>query len=330
MTDTVKVPASLVVQSALRSLSLAEEALALLQREVRDGELGGTLSQAVGLIRQRPGRLIVTGVGKSGHIARKLAATFSSTGTPAYHLHPTEANHGDLGMVDRDDVILALSWSGETSELAQTVTYAKRFGVPLISITAALESTLAKASNVALVLPKVREACPNNLAPTTSTLLQLAVGDALAVALIEDRGFSADDFKIFHPGGKLGSQLLTVADVMHRGETVPLVGIGRTMEAAIATMTAHGFGVVGVTDADGVLVGAVTDGDLRRHMSTDLLTRKVEEVMSRAPVTISPGAIAGEALKILETRRIGALFVVENDRPVGLIRTLDLLRAGIA
>lgn len=319
-----------IVSSALRSLSAASEGFEILSADIRNGPLGKSIADAVALIRARPGRLIVTGVGKSGHIARKLAATFASTGTPAYHLHPTEANHGDLGMIDRTDVIMALSWSGETSELAQTITYAKRFEVPLISLTAAGDSTLAMASTVPLVLPRVREACPHNLAPTTSTLMQLAVGDAIAVALIEDRGFSPDDFKIFHPGGKLGAQLQTVEDLMHTGQSLPLTGLDANVAEAVRVMSAHGFGAVGIVDQAGDLVGMITDGDLRRHLSPDLAERSVSAVMTHGPIVVGASTLAAEALTLMEARKIGALFVVEGMQPVGFIRTLDLLRAGVA
>ncbi len=319
-----------ITGSALRSLSAASDGFDLLSADIRNGPLGQAIAAAVALIRARPGRLIVTGVGKSGHIARKLAATFASTGTPAYHLHPTEANHGDLGMIDRTDVIMALSWSGETSELAQTITYAKRFEVPLISLTSAGDSTLAMASSVALVLPRVREACPHNLAPTTSTLMQLAIGDAIAVALIEDRGFSPDDFKIFHPGGKLGAQLQTVGDLMHTGQSLPLTGLAADIAQAVRVMSAHGFGAVGVVDDAGNLAGMITDGDLRRHLSPDLAQRNVSAVMTHGPIVVGASTLAAEALKLMEARKIGALFVVDGMRPVGFIRTLDLLRAGVA
>lgn len=319
-----------VIASASRSMAIAREALVDVEAQVAGGALGGALAEAVRLIRDRAGRLIVTGVGKSGHIARKLAATFASTGTPAYYLHPTEATHGDLGMVDPSDVVLALSWSGETSELAQTIHYTKRFAVPLISITADAHSTLARESTVALVLPRVREACPHNLAPTTSTLLQLALGDAIAVALIDVRGFSAAEFKIYHPGGRLGARLLSVAELMRRAPDLPLARPGTAMAEAIGIISAYTYGAVGIVDQDERLVGVITDGDLRRHMAPDLLERTVEDVMTRNPVCVSPDMLAGEALKILEARQIGALFVVAEGKPVGMLRTVDLLRAGVA
>jgi arabinose-5-phosphate isomerase len=298
-------------------------------REVEEGDLGRRIHDAVRMIRGAPGRLIVTGVGKSGHIGRKLAATMSSTGTPSYFMHPTEATHGDLGMIDPEDVVLALSWSGESAELAGVIAHTARFGIGLVGITAGAQSTLARASAVPLVLPRIEEACPHGLAPTTSTLVQLAVGDALAIALLEDKGFTAQDFKVFHPGGSLGAQLKFVRDLMHGEEALPLEPVGTPMRDAIVTMTARGFGVAGIVDAAGDLVGVITDGDLRRHMTDDILARRVEDVMSRAPTVVAADVLAGEALKIMQTRRISVLFVVEGRRPVGIVHTLDFLRAGV-
>ncbi|WP_181707992.1 KpsF/GutQ family sugar-phosphate isomerase [Chthonobacter rhizosphaerae] len=316
--------------SALRTLDIATKAIDAVRSEIGDGKLGERLAAAARLIRDASGRLIVVGVGKSGHIGRKLAATFASTGTPAYFVHAGEASHGDLGMIDREDVVLALSWSGETTELADILTYAKRFNVPLIALTSGAQSTLARNADVALVLPKVQEACPNGLAPTTSTLLQLAIGDALAIALLEEKGFSAIDFRVFHPGGKLGAQLTFVRDLMHEGDRMPLLSTGAPMTDALMEMTSRGFGVVGITDPAGDLVGVITDGDLRRHMSMEILSLPVDEVMSRAPKTIAPDVIAGEALESMQAQQISVLFVVENGKPVGIIHVLDMLRAGVA
>jgi arabinose-5-phosphate isomerase len=318
-----------VVPSVLRSLEIGRAGVEAVIREVAEGELGRRLSDAVRLIRGAPGRLIVTGVGKSGHIARKLAATMSSTGTPSYFMHPTEATHGDLGMIVGEDVVLALSWSGESAELAGVIAHSKRFGIGLVAITSGADSTLARASAVPLVLPKIQEACPHGLAPTTSTLVQLAVGDALAIALLEDKGFTALDFKVFHPGGTLGAQLKFVRDLMHGAESLPLLPLGTMMQQAIVTMTAHGFGVAGIVDREGGLVGVITDGDLRRHMADDILARTVEEVMSRHPTVVAGDMVAGEALKIMQSRRISVLFVVDGLRPVGIVHTLDFLRAGV-
>jgi arabinose-5-phosphate isomerase len=274
--------------------------------------------------------VIVTGMGKSGHVGRKIAATLASTGTPAYFVHPGEASHGDLGVITKDDAIIALSWSGETAELRDLTDYAKRFGVALIAVTASADSTLAKAADIALVLPAAKEACPLGLAPTTSTLMQLALGDALAVALFESRGFTALQFKEFHPGGKLGASLTFVRDVMHQGDAVPLVPLGTRMSDALVVMTGKGFGCVGVTDTGSALVGIITDGDLRRHMRDDLLKSPVDAVMTRNPKSIRSDQLAAEALEILNARKVTALFVVDKTKPVGLVHVHDLLRIGVA
>lgn len=319
------------IESALRTIGIAEAAFEALRREIAEGDLGTRLAEAARLIMSAKGRLILVGVGKSGHIGRKLAATFASTGTPAYFVHAAEASHGDLGMIDRSDVILALSWSGETAELADIVTYSKRFDVPLLALTSGGESTLAKAASIVLLLPKVQEACPHGLAPTTSTTLQMVVGDALAVALLEERGFSPTDFRVFHPGGKLGAQLTFVRDLMHVAPRLPLLSAGAGMREAIMEMTSRGFGVVGIVNEDGGLVGVITDGDLRRHVDDDdLLSRVVDEVMTRGPKVVRPDMIASEALDYMQNRKISVLFVVEDDRPVGIVHVLDLLRAGVA
>lgn len=295
-----------------------------------DTEFRGQLVAAVELIAEQDGRVIVTGVGKSGHIGRKIAATLASTGTQAYFVHPTEASHGDLGMIGRNDVIVCLSWSGETAELSAILQYASRFKVPLIAVTSARESTLARHSAVPLILPRLPEACSLGLAPTTSTMLQLAVGDAIAIALLERRGFSATDFKVFHPGGKLGAQLRTVGELVHRGEHVPLVPVGSLLSEAILTMSRCGFGVVGVTDGEGRLVGVITDGDLRRHMAPTLLEQRVEAVMSHAPKVVAPDLLASAALETMQSKAISVLFVTQDQRPVGVLHIHDLLRAGVA
>ncbi len=315
--------------SARRTLSteiLGLEALAA----ALDGPLGEAFSRAVELMFDPATRVIVTGMGKSGHVGRKIAATLASTGTPAYFVHPGEAGHGDLGMIAPCDVIVALSWSGETSELASILTYVDRFDVRLVAITSNADSALGRAATVVLELPKVEEACPHGLAPTSSTTLQLALGDALAVALLEGHGFSADDFRVFHPGGKLGASLKRVRDVMHDGAAMPLVPLGTPMTEAIIAMTGKGFGCVGVTDEEGRLIGIVTDGDLRRHVAPDLLARRVEEVMTRGPKTIRPEALLGRVIATLNVASITALFVVENQMPVGIVHVHDLLRAGVA
>jgi arabinose-5-phosphate isomerase len=274
--------------------------------------------------------VIVTGMGKSGHVARKIASTFASTGTPAMFVHPGEASHGDLGMIANNDVILALSWSGETAELKNLTDYSRRFRIGLIAMTSSDDSTLAKTSDVVLALPQAREACPHNLAPTTSSLMQLALGDALAIALLESRGFTAVDFGLLHPGGKLGSLLKQVADVMHTGAEVPLTPLGTRMSDALIVMTTKGFGCVGVTDQRGQLAGIITDGDLRRHMRDDLLNASVDDVMTRGPKTVRPDQLISETLEILNSTKVTALFAVESGKPVGIIHVHDLLRAGAA
>ena len=317
------------ISSALRTLDAQANGLAALSAAIRNG-LGATFVAAVELIGNSRGRVIVTGMGKSGHVGRKLAATLASTGTPAFFVHPGEASHGDLGMITADDVIMALSWSGETAELKDLIDYSRRFRIGLIAMTANGGSTLALAADVALVLPQAREACPHNLAPTTSTLLQLALGDALAVALLESRGFTALDFQILHPGGKLGAALKFVRDLMHSGAKVPLAALGTRMSDAIVRMSAGSFGCVGITDGDGRLVGIITDGDLRRHMRPDLLDARVEEIMTRRPKTVRPDQIASEVLELLNASKITAAIVVHAGKPIGIVHLHDLLRAGVA
>jgi len=295
-----------------------------------DGDLGPAFVRAVALMSNPNARVIVTGMGKSGHIGRKIAATLASTGTPAYFVHPGEAGHGDLGMIMATDVVLALSWSGESTELASILAYTDRFDVPMIAVTSDAGSTLARAAAVVLALPRAEEACPHGLAPTTSTTLQLLLGDALAVALLEGHGFTAEDFRVFHPGGKLGSSLRAVRDVMHGGDRLPVVGLGTPMSEAIIAMTGKGFGCVGVVDGEGRLVGIVTDGDLRRHLSDRLLEARVEEVMTKNPKTTRPDALLGRVIARLNVSSITALFVVEDGRPVGIVHVHDLLRAGVA
>jgi arabinose-5-phosphate isomerase len=317
------------VASALRTLETGREGLAALKAAIADG-LGASFIAAVETIRQARGRLIVTGMGKSGHIARKIAATLASTGTPAYFVHAADASHGDLGMITAGDVMLVLSWSGETVELRSLIDYSRRFRITLIAVTVSAESTLGKAADIVLALPAAREACPHNLTPTTSTLMQLALGDALAIALLESRGFTAVDFGVFHPGGKLGAALKFVRDVMHPGDAVPVIARGAPMSAAIVEMSAKGFGCVAVIDTAGKLVGVITDGDLRRHMRDDLLRAPVDQVMTASPKTVRPGQLASEALAQLNASKITALIVVEKDRPVGIVHFHDLLRAGVA
>src|SRR5882757_4603 len=317
------------VQSALRTLDAEASGVAAITAALQSG-LGASFAAASALIRNAKGRLIVTGLGKSGHIGRKVAATFASTGTPAFFVHAAEASHGDLGMITADDVILALSWSGEQSEMRNLIAYAARFGIPLIAMTADKDSTLSKAADVQLTLPKAREACPHNLAPTTSSLMMLALGDALAIALLEGRGFTSTDFSVLHPGGKLGAMLKYTRDLMHAGGAVPLKPLGTKMSDALVEMSAKGFGCVGIVDNRGLIAGIVTDGDLRRQMRPDLMTALVDEVMTRNPKTIDRDTLAGEALELLNSSKITALIVTDTNKPVGIVHLHDLLRAGVA
>jgi arabinose-5-phosphate isomerase len=318
-----------LIASAVRTLEVEATGITTLSSAIHDG-LGRAFIAAVELISGARGRLIVTGMGKSGHVARKVAATFASTGTPAFFVHPSEASHGDLGMITPDDVIMALSWSGETAELKDLIDYSRRFRIGLIAITAAGDSTLGRSADVVLAVPQAREACPHNLAPTTSTLMQAALGDALAIALLESRGFTAVDFSRLHPGGRLGAMLKFVRDIMHTGSDIPLATVGTRMSEAIAEMTAKTFGCVGITDRRGLLVGIITDGDLRRHMSANLLDLKVEEVMTSQPKTVRPDQLVTEALELLNSMKKTQLIVVDAGRPVGVVHFHDLLRAGVA
>ena len=315
------------VESALRTVRTQADALVALAEE-----LDGGFTAAVEALKGVEGRVIVTGMGKSGHIGRKIAATLASTGTPAFFVHPAEASHGDLGMITSKDTVLALSKSGESAELANLIEFTRRFGIPLISMTTGTDNALARAADVALGLPDAPEACPNGLAPTTSTTLALVMGDALAVALLEDRAFTAEDFGQFHPGGKLGARLLKVEDLMHGKDELPLTTPDAKMADAIISMTQGSFGCVGVQDRKGNLVGIVTDGDLRRKMSAELLTRNVADVMTPDPRTISKDALAAEALGLMtmKTPKITGLFVLEDGKPIGIVHVHDLLRAGVA
>ena len=317
------------IDSAHKAVATETAGLAALSAAL-DGALGAALVEAVRLIGSAKGRVIVTGMGKSGHIGAKISATLASTGTPAFFVHPAEAGHGDLGMIRPEDVILALSWSGETAELKNVVYYSRRFRVPLIAVTASTGSTLAEAADVTMALPRVEEACPHGLAPTTSALVQLALGDALAIALLESRGFSAADFHAFHPGGSLGANLTHIRDIMHTGDKVPLAPLGTPMSEAIVLMTRKGFGCLGITDARDHLVGIVTDGDLRRNLDNGLLERRVDEVMTPEPRSIAPDELAASAIDMLNAASITALIVVEDGRPVGIVHMHDLLRIGAA
>ncbi|MEO6841401.1 MAG: KpsF/GutQ family sugar-phosphate isomerase [Bradyrhizobium sp.] len=317
------------IASALRTLDAEGSGVAAIAAALQ-GPLGSAFAAAVALILAAKGRVIVTGLGKSGHVARKIAATFASTGTPAFFVHSAEASHGDLGMITADDVIVALSWSGEQPEMKNLITYAKRFRIALIAMTAEPESTLSQAADVALTLPKAREACPHNLAPTTSSLMLLALGDALAIALLEGRGFTSVDFSVLHPGGKLGAMLKYTRDLMHAGDAVPLRSLGTRMSDALVEMSSKGFGCVGIVDGRGHIVGIVTDGDLRRHMRPDLMTALVDDVMTKNPKTIGRDLLASEALEILNSSKITALIVTDAKKPVGIVHLHDILRAGVA
>ena len=290
--------------------------------------LDDSFGRAVSLLMAAKGRVIVSGMGKSGHIARKIAATFASTGTPAHFVHPAEASHGDLGMVAQGDVLIVLSNSGETPEIADILAHAKRFGIPMVGISGRAGSTLMRQATVGLLLPQVPEACETGIVPTTSTTMTLALGDALAIALMEHRAFTPDHFRMFHPGGKLGARLLKVQDLMHKDP--PLVPADLPMGEALLEITRRGFGVVGVTDPQGDLAGIITDGDLRRHLD-GLLTHRAGEVMTANPRTIGPEALAGEALALMNDRKITCLLVTapETRTPIGILHVHDCLRAGV-
>jgi arabinose-5-phosphate isomerase len=317
------------VQSALRTLEIGTSGIAAIATALQ-GSLGGAFAATVDLIRQAKGRVIVTGLGKSGHVARKVAATLASTGTPAFFVHAAEASHGDLGMITPDDVIIALSWSGEQPEMKSLVNYSARFAIPMIAVTSNAESSLGAAARIVLELPTVREACPHNLAPTTSTLMQAAIGDALAIALLESRGFTALEFAKFHPGGKLGAMLKHTSDLMHTGDAVPQKPVGTRMADALKEMSAKGFGCVAIVDANGHMVGIITDGDLRRQMRPDLTELTVDDIMTRNPKVIDRDSLASEALELLNSVKITTLIVTEANKPVGIIHLHDLLRAGVA
>lgn len=319
----------LLLESARRTLAIEGRGLKAIEDALSDG-LSQAFADAVELIRSASGKVVVTGMGKSGHVGQKVAATLASTGTPAFFVHPSEASHGDLGMVTPEDVVLAFSWSGETVELTSLINYSRRFAVPLVAVTSRADSTLAKEAEVTLALPQADEACPHGLAPTTSTVMQVALGDCLAVALLESKGFTASDFKTFHPGGQLGARLKFVSDLMHKGDQVPLAGTDAVMSDALVTMTEKSLGCLGITNADGRLVGIITDGDLRRNMGPELLTAKAEEIMTRDPKSVSPDMLASAALEVVNASAITALFVTEDGKPVGIIHVHDLLRAGVA
>lgn len=309
-----------------------------LQEVLNDPPIAAGIAEALDLMHAMTGRLIVAGMGKSGLIGRKLAATFASTGTPAYFVHPAEASHGDLGMIRPDDVLLMLSWSGETRELTDMMSYAQRFSVPTIALTGSAEGALARRSDVAIVLPQLAEACPHNLAPTTSALAQLAVGDALAVTLLKMKGFTEQGFRAFHPGGKLGAALTPVSEVMQKGDAMPLVETSTRVIDALAMISSKGFGIVGVRDEKGALCGVITDGDIRRYIEANsegrmldvMQGRSAQDIMTRSSISVAPDAMCAGALSILQANRISAAFVLEGRKPVGLISVLQLLSMGVA
>lgn len=315
------------------SFDVLASARAVIAREVEGLEavaaaLDDKFVALVNMVAGLKGRVIISGMGKSGHIGKKIAATLASTGTPAYFVHPSEASHGDLGMITPDDLVLCLSNSGETHELRDIIAYTRRFSIPLVALVRRAESVLVEAADIAIVLPAVPEASPIG-APTTSTTMMLAFGDALAVALIEQKGFSKTDFGVYHPGGKLGSQFIRVADLMHKGDELPLVNHHEPMQQVLLTMTQKRFGCAGVIDASGAMLGIVTDGDLRRHMGDDLMTKTAEEVMTKSPVAITPSTLAAEALGMMNTKSITCLFALEGVKPVGILHIHDCLRAGV-
>jgi arabinose-5-phosphate isomerase len=323
--------ANLNLEAGSRDLDSARHVLRLEAEGIASlGEsLGESFIAALDILHNVKGRVIVTGMGKSGHVSRKIAATMASTGTPAQYVHPGEASHGDLGMITPADVVLALANSGETSELRDLLEYTRRYAIPLIAITGRAGSTLDEMADVTLLLPATPEACPMGLAPTTSTTVSMALGDALSVALLERKGFTSTDFRVFHPGGKLGQSLMRVSDLMHEGEGMPLCAGDTPMKEAILIMTAKSFGCVGVLDEDGCLSGVVTDGDLRRHMESGLLDLRASDVMTGTPKTIRPQALAAEAVAVMNQYSITGLFVAENSKPIGILHIHDCLRAGI-
>lgn len=315
----------------VNSLDIARTVLSLEIKglEALKSGLGDEFVKAVELLRQTKGRLAVTGMGKSGHVARKIAATFSSTGTPALFVHPAEASHGDLGMISKDDVILALSKSGETAELGDLLAYAARWSIPVVSITSTEQSALAAASSIPLILPDIEEACGETFAPTTSTTMMMALGDALAVALLRARGFSASDFQGFHPGGKLGAALRKARDLMHGADSLPLVAMHTPMTKVVETISAGRFGCAGIVDDQGRLKGIITDGDIRRHFTRDTQRQTAADVMTKNPHTAAPDTLAGDILALMSKTKITALFVIDNEKPVGIIHVHDCLTIGV-
>lgn len=315
------------ILSAKRTIDKEVEALHMMEDDLDD-----TLTKALDLMQSTKGRVIVTGMGKSGHVGSKIAATLASTGTPSFFVHPGEASHGDLGMLTKDDIVLAISNSGETKELSDIILYCKRYDIPLIAITKNPNSTLGKTGDILLKLPDDGEACPLGLAPTSSTTATMVLGDILAVCLLERKGFSKTDFRQRHPGGKLGSYLLKVSDLMHKDKEMPLVKTGTPLQTALLEMTSKMLGCVGIVSNDNKLLGIITDGDLRRNLSPDMLTKTADEIMTPNPKCVGPDVLAAEAINTMNTtgKGITQLFVVENQSPIGIIHMHDCLRAGVA
>jgi len=310
-----------IIESAQKALSDEIEGLSLLKEF-----FNSDFEKAVNAIFNSKGKVVVTGVGKSGHIGRKISATLSSTGTPSYFIHPTEASHGDMGMIEEKDIILAISWSGETTELGNIVKYALENKIKLIGLSSNKESHLAKSSNIALNIPMVDEACPNGLAPTTSTTMQLVIGDAIAISLLNIRDFNKDNFRSLHPGGQLGAALAVVKDVMHSGESLPTIDIGSPMSEALIKISEKGFGCIGVVSNDS-LEGIITDGDLRRHMGPEILNNKVESIMTKSPQMVSSTLLVSDALKLINNLGIQGLFVTDDGKtPIGFVNFHDLIR----
>jgi len=317
------------IATALRTLDVERAGLSLLFDALSNG-LGEAFGRTLDMIIRAKGRVIVSGIGKSGHIGQKVAATLSSTGTPALFVHPSEASHGDLGMIKPDDVILAISWSGESIELKNIIVFSRRFSVPLVAITSRNDSALGSHADVCLELPSAEEACPHGLAPTTSTTMQLVLGDCLAMALLERKGFTAHDFKVFHPGGSLGATLKYVSELMHKGDEIPIATKDCSMTEALITMTSKSFGCLGIVDDGGCLIGLLTDGDLRRHMGVELFSAQTGDIMSKNPKSVQPSILASAALEIMHFHRITALFVVDDDnRPMGIVHVHDFIRSGV-
>lgn len=316
--------------SAVKTVRIEQEALAGLAIALREESLREAFGQAIVAITATRGRLIVTGMGKSGLIGRKIAATMTSTGTPSLFIHPSEASHGDLGMITPDDIVLAITWSGETTELGDIIAYCRRFGVQLIVATSQRQSTAGRAADICLTLPRVREACPNELAPTSSTTVQTVLGDALALALVEERGFSKSDFQMLHPGGRLGAQLTTVAQLMGTGDEIPVVRVDATLMDATVEMSRKRYGSTAVVDSKGHLVGAFTDGDLRRAFAANQLDDAISAHMTPNPIAIAPATLSSDALRMMNENAVTVLFVCEGELLLGAVHLHDVLRAGVA